>query len=324
MRTYTDRDLRMLSARSSVGSHREPLNLAGADLEMATLPNIDLSGANLTKANLRGAMLWGAILDGACLDGADLTCADLTWSSLRGCRLKGTLLVESDLDEALVDDFLSDAVTAGADMITVNPDLEELRQLAESLRDKPEEIAHMNRAQLAREAVDAAALIAHKQSAPPSLRKRGAAGFEFYRDDPGFTADWFASMRRKFDLALTRVLSDADLHDLLRSIASPGKPPPDWYAYKRMKLDMALTRVLSDADMQDLLRWSTSTGKPLNLRGCNLSGANMRNASLRGASLARTDATGADIHGVDLTGADLEGAEGWERPWSKLRRALLS
>ena len=50
MSTYTDRDLRMLVARSSVFSdvgHRVPLNLAGANLEMATLPYVDLRGANL-------------------------------------------------------------------------------------------------------------------------------------------------------------------------------------------------------------------------------------------------------------------------------------
>ena len=268
MGTYTDRDLRMLVARSSVSSHLEhrvPLNLAGADLEMATLPYVDFFGANLKGANLRGAMLWGAILDDACLDDADLTCADLTWSSLSGCSMKGTLLVEADLDEALVDD-LSDAVTAGAAMITISP----IRSLTEQAirRNAPEEVFRKNR--------DDAVLRAHEQSASLSLRKRGAAGFKLCRSDPGFTGDW--------------------------------------YAHKRKRFEQAQTRVLHDADLQDLLRWSASTGKPLNLRGCNLSGANLRNASLRGACLAFTNATGADIHGVDLAEADLEGSYGWERP----------
>jgi uncharacterized protein YjbI with pentapeptide repeats len=260
----------MLVARSSVSSppgHRVPLDLVGANLEMATTPYIDFAGANLRGANLRGAMLWGAVLDGACLDDADLTCADLTWSDLCGCSMKGTLLVEADLDEALVDwGPLLDAVTAGADMTTINYSGKPTRRMVEEM-DRTDET------KLAR---DAAVWSAHDQSAPLSLRKRGAAGFELCRNDPGFIGDW--------------------------------------YAYKSRKLDQAQTRVLSDADLEDLLRWSASTGKPLNLRGCNLAGANLRNASLRGACLAFTDATGADMDGVDLAGADLEGSYGWERP----------
>lgn len=275
MRTYTDRDLRMLVARSSVSSppgHRVPLDLAGANLEMATIPRIDFAGANLRGANLRGAMLWGALLDDACLDDADLTCADLTWSDLCRCSMKGTLLVEAELDEALVDD-LSDAVTAGAGMITINPTEDFLERFRRML---PEELKEMERAAEAVNARYEAILRAHKQSAPLSLRKRGVAGFELCRSDPGFAGDW--------------------------------------YAYKRWIFDQAQTRVLSDADLQELLRWSASTGKPLNLRGCNLSGAKLRNASLRGACLAFTNASGADIEGVDLTGADLENSYGWERP----------
>jgi uncharacterized protein YjbI with pentapeptide repeats len=270
-----DRDLRMLVARSSVSSHhghRVPLNLPGANLELATLPYVDLRGAHLEGTNLRGAMLWGAILDDACLDNADLTCADLTWSSLSGCSTKGTLLVEADLDEALVDDLLPDAVTAGSDMITISLTAQARRRTAESRPDPPKEMARTNEAKLA---VDDAVWREHDQSAPLSLRKRGAAGFELCRNDPGFT--------------------------------------DDRYAYKRRKFDQAQTRVLSDADLQDLLRWSASTGKALNLRGCNLSGAKLQNASLRGACLAFTNATGADIHGVDLAGADLEGSYGWKR-----------
>jgi len=265
----------MLVARSSVPSpsgHHVPLDLAGADLEMATLPYVDLRGANLRNANLRGAMLWGAVLDDACLDDADLTCADLTWSDLCGCSMKGTLLVEADLDEALVDD-LSEAVTAGSARITTHICEQALRRMREL---QPEELIEMGREDKATSARHDAILRAHIQNAPTSLRKRGAAGFELCRSDPGFTGDW--------------------------------------YAYKSRKFDQAQARVLSDADLQELLRWSAENGKPLNLRGCNLSGAKLRNASLRGACLARTDATGADLHGVDLAGADLEGSYGWIRP----------
>jgi len=281
MRTYTDRDLRMLVARSSVSSqlgHHVPLNLAGADFEMANLPHIDLRGANLKGANLRGAMLWGAILNDACLDDADLTCADLTWSSLAGCSTKGTLLVEADLDEALVDG-LEGAVTAGAYMITLTFTEEAIRRMRRMVESRRDELEAISRTSETERGGDDAVLRAHRQTAPPSLRERGAAGFELCRSDPAFTGDW-----------------------------------RDAYVYKQRKFSQAQTRVLADDDLQDLLRWSASTGKPLNLRGCNLSGANLRNASLRGACLAFTNATGADIHGVDLTGADLREARGWERP----------
>lgn len=95
MRTHSDRDIRMLFARSSVGEHHVPPELAGANLEMANLPHVDLRGANLAGANLRGAMLWGAKLDGACLDGTDLTCANLTWCTFFDCSMKGTLLIDA-------------------------------------------------------------------------------------------------------------------------------------------------------------------------------------------------------------------------------------
>jgi uncharacterized protein YjbI with pentapeptide repeats len=203
----------MLVARSSVSSHlghRVPLNLAGADLEMATLPYVDFFGANLKGANLRGALLWGAILDDACLDDADLTCADLTWSSLSGCSMKGTLLVEADLDEALVDEALSNAVTAGANMITISFTERPIS------RNALEEVFRKNR--------DDAVLRAHEQSASLSLRKRGAAGSKLCRSDPGFTGDSYANKGKRFEQAQTRVLHDADLQDLLRWSASTGKP----------------------------------------------------------------------------------------------------
>jgi uncharacterized protein YjbI with pentapeptide repeats len=284
MRTYTDRDLRMLVARSSVSSppgHRVPLNLAGADLAMADLPHVDFRGANLKGTNLRGAMLWGAILDDACLDDTDLTCADLTWSSLCGCSMKGTLLVEADLDEAMVD-RLQDAVTAGAgNMITTHLCDQVFQRLRSAYASNAlEDVFRVpDDAVLMRESRDDVVLRAHVQSASLSLRKRGAAGFWLCRGDLGYTDDAWG-----------------------------------YLAYKAKRLEQARTRVLDDADLQELLRWSASTGKPLNLRGCNLAGANLRSASLRGACLAYTNVTGADIDGVDLAGADLEGSYGWERP----------
>lgn len=210
MRTHTDRDIRMLVARSSVGAHHVPLNLAGAQLEMANLPHVDLRGANLARANLRGAMLWGARLDGACLDGADLTCANLIWGCLRACSVNGTLLVEAALDETVVC-CLSEAITAGADLITVTFTAEALRQMVQrdagTLGEIAEEVAGRSEALRAR---DSAILRSHAQSAPPTLRARGAAG---------------ASRRyEELQLARARVLSDGDLEELFCWSAVTGKP----------------------------------------------------------------------------------------------------
>ena len=258
MRTYTDRELRILVARSSVSSplgHRVPLDLAGANLEMATIPHIDFAGANLTGVNLRGAMLWGALLDEACLDDADLTCADLTWSSLSGCSMKGTLLVEADLDEALVDEALSDAVTAGANMITVSPTARAVRAYIERA---------VSLKKVVRNQSDDEVLRAHVQSASLSLRKRGAAWCTLCRSDPDFENEYKG---RRLERARNRVLNDADLQDLLRWSASTGKP-----------LNLRGCN-LSGADLRNAsLRWAC-------LAFTNATGADIHGADLTGANL---------------------------------------
>jgi uncharacterized protein YjbI with pentapeptide repeats len=187
----------MLVARS----HGARLELPGADLEMANLPHVDLRFANLAGANLRGAMLWGALLDGACLDGADLTCDNLTWSNLYGCGLKGALLIEADLDEALVGPSLADAVTLGADLVTVTPMM--------TGPDSWAKVAGGTGDPTLRARGDAL-WKAHRAQAPASLRARGAAGFS----------------RKAEQLALSRarVLSDDDLQDLLRWSVATGRP----------------------------------------------------------------------------------------------------
>jgi len=154
-------------------------------------------------------------------------------------------------------------------MITINPcgpPFRKFRSAQES--NASEHVSRKNR--------DDALLRAHVQTAPFSLRKRGAAGFRL--SNPGSTIN-----------------ADA------------------YRVYKATQLEEARSRVLNDADLQELLHWSASIGRPLNLRGCNLSGANLRHASLRGACLAFTNATGADVRGADLTGANLEDSRGWER-----------
>jgi uncharacterized protein YjbI with pentapeptide repeats len=248
MRSYTDRDLRLLVARSSVGRQHVPLELAHANLELANLFAVDLRGANLAGANLRGAMLWSARLDAAVLDAADLTCANLTWAWLVGCSMRETLLIEADLDEAVVGDPMDIgfrcAYTAGADMVTLNFDS---RVMAEASA-VPDPV-HEARGQ--------ALLQQHVAHATSSLRMRGAQGF----------------------------------------------------GHKGEALERAKARVLTDDDLHDLLRWSSQTGKPLNLRGCNLTGANLRNANLDGACLAFADLTGADIRGASFVGADTNEAD---------------
>jgi uncharacterized protein YjbI with pentapeptide repeats len=245
----------MLLARG----YQAPVDLSNACLEIANLPHADLRGASLAGANLRGAMLWGALLEGACLDGADLTCANLTWASLCRCSMNGALLVEADLDETFVDDCLSDAITVGADMVTVTFAVSAAVQPLLASRARLTEADERTR--------DAAIWTAHEKTASPGLRARGAGNF----------------------------------------------------SGKHEELEHARTRVLTDADLHDLLRWSDSTGNPLNLRGCNLAGANLRNASLRGACLAFTDATGADTRGADLTGANRQDSCGWPEPQRRPR-----
>jgi uncharacterized protein YjbI with pentapeptide repeats len=203
MRTHTDRDLRMLVARS----RRVPLQLAGAHLEMANLPYVDLSGANLAGANLRGAMLEGALLDGACLDGADLTCANLGWADLSKCSVNDTLLVEANLEEAAVGSNYETAVTVGADMVTITFSAEALRSFAaRTPLNVPEEVARLNEAQRARE--EQAIWDTHVQNAPQLLRARRC----------------WPSWPQEREQAYARVLSDSDIRDLLHWSASTGTP----------------------------------------------------------------------------------------------------
>ena len=266
MDNATERSLRMLVARSSVGPNHVPLNLANQNLEMVKLPYVDLRGADLSGANLRGAMLWGACLESACLDGADLTCSDLTCSSLAGASLGGALLVEAELDETTVDVLgLGRAVTAGADMTTITFTAGFFEALRRSSRARPGDIEALK-------AAETAILEPHRRTAPLSLRARGAAGFGISQGN-GFTGDW--------------------------------------YEYKQDAFRRANVRVLSDADLQELLSWSSTARKPLNLRGCNLSGANLRGARLDGACLAWADLTGADVRGASFAGADKTESYGW-------------
>lgn len=110
--------------------------LAGARLEYAELPRVnmsysflhgvDLSFANLVGAELTGSQVQGAELSGARLQGADLSEANLQGAcmytaSLQHADLSGAKLQSSDLTSAtLTDADLSDAELQGADLSEAN------------------------------------------------------------------------------------------------------------------------------------------------------------------------------------------------------------
>ncbi|MEV4518177.1 pentapeptide repeat-containing protein [Dactylosporangium sp. NPDC049525] len=102
-----------------------PVDLDGANLDQAHLPDVDLSDASLYRTDLTGAELGGAnlgradltaaVLTGANLAGADLTAAtlddaDLTATVLTGARLTGTLLTGATWSRSTV--WPDDAVKA--------------------------------------------------------------------------------------------------------------------------------------------------------------------------------------------------------------------
>jgi len=77
-------------------------DLRGAQLEHARLLYADLSGANLANAYLSNANLYNAVLVGANLDGADLTHASLNQSDLSRVSFIKTIMTGCSLDSANV------------------------------------------------------------------------------------------------------------------------------------------------------------------------------------------------------------------------------
>ncbi|MCW2235611.1 pentapeptide repeat-containing protein [Azospirillum canadense] len=107
------------------------LNLAGAELEDASLWGTILTCTNLRGANLTRAILWGtglegadltnAVLAGAKLTGADLSEADLTGARLMGANLTGANLTGANLTNAdLSEADLTGIQLAGANLIGAN------------------------------------------------------------------------------------------------------------------------------------------------------------------------------------------------------------
>jgi len=259
MSVYTNRIVRILVARSSVGTHHVPLDLHGANLEMATLAHVDLSGANLQGANLRGAMLWGARLDFANLDGADLTCADLTWASIAGCSTKGALFIEAEMDETTVSmGGLHDADTSGAGMVTLTFTAEGSR--FPTVEQWATEMSTSAPKQ------DQSRLKSHVENAPRSLRLRGAAGWSL-RSDPKSEGDWYAYKAAVHRQAQERVLLNRDIRDLLEWSTTTGKPLN-----------------LRGCNLSDL-----------DLRNAKLDGACLEHANVTGADLRGATFVGADL-----------------------------
>jgi uncharacterized protein YjbI with pentapeptide repeats len=79
-------------------------DLKGAIFDLASLPNIDFTGAQLQGASLKEASLQGASLDDAQLQGASLFEAQLRSASLIGAQLQGVPLDYAQLQGASLDD----------------------------------------------------------------------------------------------------------------------------------------------------------------------------------------------------------------------------
>lgn len=93
------------------------LDLQGADLEAAHIPDANLAGAILNEANLSGANLSRGDLSRAKLNEADLTGANLKEARLRATELVGAHLTDATLQYAdLETSDLTYAVLAGADL----------------------------------------------------------------------------------------------------------------------------------------------------------------------------------------------------------------
>jgi uncharacterized protein YjbI with pentapeptide repeats/energy-coupling factor transporter ATP-binding protein EcfA2 len=93
-----------------------PPALAGAYLEDASWPQIDLAGADMRDADLGGANLWGSRLDRANLEGANLAGANLCGSSLEGATF-----VRADLSRASLPQVRSQrARFESAHLVTAN------------------------------------------------------------------------------------------------------------------------------------------------------------------------------------------------------------
>jgi uncharacterized protein YjbI with pentapeptide repeats len=140
----------------------EGMDLNGAYLSHARLPQVDLRGADVRNSDLMGAMLQRANLSGCRLNPAhmyraDLRRADLSRSLLNGANLRGANLSGADLHGADLDRaILSDANLTGADLSGAN--LGRVSLVGANLTDANLTNANLNRAALTRATLNNAEL----------------------------------------------------------------------------------------------------------------------------------------------------------------------
>ncbi|MSQ17858.1 MAG: hypothetical protein EXR54_09970 [Dehalococcoidia bacterium] len=132
----------------------EGMDLNGAYLSHARLPQVDLRGADIRNSDLMGAILARANLSGCRLNPAhmyraDLRRADLSRSLLNGANLRGANLAGADLHDADLDRaILSDANLTGANLSGAN--LGRVSLVGANLTDANLKGANLNRAALTR------------------------------------------------------------------------------------------------------------------------------------------------------------------------------
>lgn len=130
------------------------LDLNGAYLSHARMPQVDLRGADVRNSDLMGAILQRANLSGCRLNPAhmyraDLRRADLSRSLLNGANLRGANLTGADLHDADLDRaILSDANLTGANLTGAN--LGRVSLVGANLTDANLTGANLNRAALTR------------------------------------------------------------------------------------------------------------------------------------------------------------------------------
>ncbi|MFY1680676.1 pentapeptide repeat-containing protein [Micromonospora sp. WMMD730] len=124
LRSRLDIDMPHVVARSSLDvdlSSLPGVNLTGADLTDADLTDADLTGAGLTDANLTGANLTGANLYHTTLTRANLTGANLNRADLLSANLTGADLLNATLNRAdLLSANLTGAILLRANLTSAN------------------------------------------------------------------------------------------------------------------------------------------------------------------------------------------------------------
>lgn len=91
-------------SNSKIGAYLADVNLSGANLTNANMPETILDRANLSNANLSGAILWQSGFIEANLSNANLSEADLGMTAFQRANLSGANLSRARLDAARFND----------------------------------------------------------------------------------------------------------------------------------------------------------------------------------------------------------------------------